>query len=382
MLPRLDATSIAPVSPARAIAALKGVADPRQELFERSLQTLVGKSLQGQVLGRLTDGSFVVRVNGTPARMMLPPGAQPGAEVPLTLVALSPRPTFQVGAFPGGSAAATLSEALATALPEGAPAGAHAAAPQRALAQAALRANVANAAMLPAEHLPTLESDTPHATLSEAAKVITGVLATALKAPNPPTAVIAPAPLLDRPAPEAAKLAGALKHAIDSSGLFYESHLREWSEGARPLADLAREPQMQKVLDGGAAKPGAALTDPATAQFINLQLASHEQQRVAWHGELWPGQPLQWEVSRDAPERRPGGADPEPAWRSTVRFRFPLLGEIGASVVMAGGELHVQVQAGTADIERLLQAHAGKLANALDAAGSPLSSLNIRAARD
>lgn len=380
MLPRLDATSIAPVSPSRAITALEGVADPRQELFERSLQTLVGKSLQGQVLGRLNDGSFIVKVNGTPARMMLPPGAQPGAEVPLTLVALSPRPTFQVGAFPGGPALPTMSEALATPLPEGAPgrapAGAETGAPLRTSAQAALRANPA---MLPAEHLPTLESDTPHATLSEAAKVITSVLATALKAPNPPTAIVAPAPLLDRPAPEPAKLAGALKHAIDSSGLFYESHLREWSEGTRPLADLAREPQMQKVLDGAAAKPGAAAADPATAQFINLQLASHEQQRVAWQGEMWPGQPLQWEVSRDAPERRPGGAEPDPAWRSTVRFRFPLLGEIAANVVMVGGELHVQVQAGSKDIESLLHAHAGKLANALDAAGSPLSSLNIHA---
>lgn len=380
MIPGADRITVGPVGRVTVAPAVEAVGDLRQQEFQRALSGQVGKSMQAAVLARLSDGSFLVRVADTPARMMLPPGAQPGAEVPLTLVALSPRPTFQVGAFPGGPAAPSMSEALASPLPEGVPASGSVAvdagAPLRTSAQAALRANPA---MLPAERLPSLESDTPHATLSEAAKVITSVLATALKAPNPPTAIVAPAPLLDRPAPEPVRLAGALKHAIDSSGLFYESHLREWSEGTRPLADLAREPQMQKAQGGGSARPGAAAADPATAQFINLQLASHEQQRVAWHGELWPGQPLQWEVSRDAPERRPGGFDPDPAWRSTVRFRFPLLGEIAANVVMVGGELHVQVQAGSKDIEGLLQAHAGALANALDAAGSPLSSLNIHA---
>ena len=378
MIPGADRITVGPVGRIAATPAVEAVGDLRQQEFQRALSGQVGKTMQAAVLARLADGSFLVRVADTPARMMLPPGAQPGSDVPLTLVALSPRPTFQAGALPGapaGPAAPGTFEAQAAALPEEAPAGT----PLRAYAQGALRANPALATPVP---LAAADADTPHATLSEAAKVITSVLATAMKAPNAPVAVNAPAPLLERPAADPAKLAGALKHAIDSSGLFYESHLREWSEGARPLADLAREPQMQKLLDGAAAKPGAALTDPATAQFINLQLASQEQGRVAWQGELWPGQPLQWEVSRDAPERRPGGAAPEPAWRSSVRFRFPLLGEIAANVVLAGGELHFQVQAGSKDIETLLRAHAATLTEALDAAGAPLSSLTIHARHD
>lgn len=174
-------------------------------------------------------------------------------------------------------------------------------------------------------------------------------------------------------------VAAELKQAIDSSGLFYESHLRDWSEGKRPLADLAREPQMQKVLDGMSARAGAAIDGP-TAQFINLQLSSHEQARVAWQGELFPGQPMHWEISKDAPERQQQSAQEAPtAWRSAVRFRFAHLGEINAQIVLVGDQLHLQVRAASADAGAALQAHSPRLSNALEAAGSPLSSLNIGA---
>ena len=365
---------LSPVTPLRGAAAVEAIGDPRQELFERSLQTLIGKSLSGQVLARLTDGSFVVRVNGTPARMQLPAGAQPGAQVPLTLVSLSPRPTFQVADLAGGAPMMSQADAGDAALAAHGEAG-HATAAGVGSA-ATLRAN---AGMLPAEKLPVLEADSRQAVLSPGAKIITSVLATALATPNPPTAAQGSAPILAR-APTAADtlaLAAELKQTLEKSGLFYESHLRDWSEGKRPLADLAREPQMQKALDGVAARPGAAIDGP-TAQFINLQLTSHEQQRLAWQGQLLPGQPLHWEISKDAPERQaPGAPEPPVAWRSAVRFRFPHLGEVSAQLVLVGEQLHLQVKAPDPATGAALQAHAPRLSDALAAAGSPLGSLNI-----
>ncbi|WP_426190439.1 flagellar hook-length control protein FliK [Massilia sp. DWR3-1-1] len=388
MLPRIDA-SIGPVTPARPLQAAEAIGDPRQVLFERSLQTLVGKSLPGQIMSRLTDGSFVVKVNGTPARMMLPAGSQPGAEVPLTLVSLTPRPTFQIAAF-GAGGAAMMSEADAGVLapPRGdAPAEGEAAPAAGAGKGAATGAQGAvlrgNAAMVAAEQLPALQADSRQAVLSPSARVITNVLATAMAMPNPPTAVHSAAPILARAPVEAqtAALAGELKHTIDSSGLFYESHLRQWSEGKRPLSDLAREPQMQKALEQAPARAGAgAAIDGPTAQFINLQLSSHEQSRVAWQGELFPGQPMQWEISKDAPEARGQGGQQAPtAWRSAVRFRFAHLGEVNAQLVLVGDQLHLQVRAASVDAGAALQAHAPRLAGALEAAGAPLSSLNIAA---
>jgi hypothetical protein len=49
--------------------------------------------------------------------------------------------------------------------------------------------------------------------------------------------------LLEGPPNDTARLAGRLRQALGESGLFYESHLREWSQGERPIAQLLREPQ-------------------------------------------------------------------------------------------------------------------------------------------
>gem|GEM_PF-5166692 len=94
MLPRELVGSVAPVAPAR---PAEQAADPRQQAFAREMAPLLGKAIHGAIQARLTDGTFVVRFADTQARMQLPPGSQVGADVPMTLVGLHPRPTFQVG---------------------------------------------------------------------------------------------------------------------------------------------------------------------------------------------------------------------------------------------------------------------------------------------
>ncbi|MDB5909250.1 MAG: flagellar hook-length control protein FliK, partial [Massilia sp.] len=105
MLPRADIIAVNPVGRTEALPSLEGVGDARQQAFQRSLAGLLGKSMQGEVLSKLTDGSFIVRVAGNAARMQLPAGAEVGAKVTLTLVGLDPRPTFE---FAGGARAAAL----------------------------------------------------------------------------------------------------------------------------------------------------------------------------------------------------------------------------------------------------------------------------------
>ena len=83
MLPRLDVITVTPVNGVDRVSAPEAVADPRQQALSRSLQTMLGKTMQAEVLSRLTDGSFVVRVNGNAARMQLPAGAQVDVEVAL-----------------------------------------------------------------------------------------------------------------------------------------------------------------------------------------------------------------------------------------------------------------------------------------------------------
>jgi hypothetical protein len=380
MLPKMDAIGMTPLTPVKATRTADAVADPRQAEFQRSLQGLIGKSMQGQVLARMGDGSFLVRVAGTPARMQLPAGAQPGTEIPLTLIGINPRPSFQVGSNRDQAASALLTYADAEAEPDAA----ETRGPQAGAAQAGTRASSTAATLLsrapltPANLLPALAGDTPAPELSTTARAISTVLGQAESVPGAPLSLVGKTPLMATPGAAPAQVSQNLRDAVGSSGLFYESHVAEWAEGKRPLASLLLEPQMQKAAQGDMARTG---TDLASAQLINLQLHTHEQARVQWQGEAWPGQKMQWDISRDAPEGQQHagteGDEEATAWRSNVRFQFPLLGDLSAHVVLQGGRVAIQLQAGSEGSADTLRQHAARLEASLEASGWPLSSLTI-----
>ena len=379
MLPKMDAIGMPPLTPVKGARPADAVADPRQAEFQRSLQGLIGKSMQGQVLARMGDGSYLVRVAGTPARMQLPAGAQLGTEIPLTLIGIHPRPSFQIGNNRDQPASALLTYADAEAEPDTDLRG-----PQAGAAQAGTRASSTAATLLsrapltPANLLPALAGDTPAPELSTTARAISSVLSQAESVPGAPLALVGKTPLMAAPGADPAQVAQKLRDTVGSSGLFYESHVAEWAEGKRPLASLLLEPQMQKAAPGETPRTG---TDLASAQLINLQLHTHEQARVQWQGEAWPGQKMQWDISQDAPEGQQHAgtqADEEAtAWRSNVRFQFPLLGDLAAHVVLQGGRVAIQLQAGSEASADTLRQHAARLEASLDAAGWPLSSLTI-----
>jgi len=363
-----DQLSLTPV--ARAGAVLP-VADPRQQAFQRALAGQLGKSMQAEVLSRLSDGSFVVRVADMAARMPLPNGVQAGSQVPLTLVALNPRPTFQLATAQGGQAFAEAGPAL----PEGAGVqGAPLAYLEGKEAAALARAS----ALLAGTQLPSspLGADGgAGASLSKAGKALGDVIAAAQNSATQQTAALGRTPLLGAPSLDTSQIAAALQQGMEKSGLFYESHVAEWAQGARTQAELAAEPQAR-----GMAPP----SDPATAQLINLQLNAHEQARVAWQGQLWPGQDLHWKIERDTPSddadgRAAQGDADRASWQSSLRLRFGALGEVEAKVVLSGGQLHIRLDA-PASARALLEAGSGRLADALDAAGTPLTTLAIHAA--
>ena len=371
MLPR-DSLSLAQVAPTAATRAVAPIGDPRQQAFQRALAGQVGQSMQAEVLSKLPDGSFVVRVNDLAARMPLPAGADVGTQVPLTLVALTPRPTFQVqtGGSPafaeaGPAPEGTAAQSAPLALLEGKDAAALA-------RTAALLAGTRSLAQVPGG-----AADGANAHISSAGKLLGDVIAAAQNAGTQSSAAVGRTPLLGAPTGDAAVLAKALQDGLGKSGLFYESHVAEWAEGTRTRTDLAAEPQAR-----GMAPP----TDPNTAQLINLQLNAHEQGRVAWQGQLWPGQDLHWDVQRkdeDAPGR--GGDDGGDAangatWQSSLRLRFGALGEVSARVVLSGSQLHIRLDAADAATGAQLEAHGARLYDALAAAGTPLSTLAIHGA--
>ncbi|MFC0253114.1 flagellar hook-length control protein FliK [Massilia consociata] len=371
MLPRDLVAPVGPVTPARPAEQL---ADPRQQAFQRALAPQLGKALHGEVLAKLSDGSFVVKVANIPARMQLPASAQVGADVPLTLVSVHPRPTFQVGVQGG----AVFSEA-GPPLPQGAdpskaPLAMREGAASAGIGRAAalLQATAAGAAALGAG------ADANHTTISPAGQAIGAVLAAAGKAGEPLTSIVGRAPVVAAAGADAAGIAAGLRQALGKSGLFYESHVAQWAQGARLLSELDAEPQQQAAREGLRQSP----LDPAVAQFINLQLATQEQAQVAWQGKLWPGQPMELEIQRKVDDGQQEGRDeagaPDAHWHSRLRLRFPELGEIDARLTLAGSRVQVQFAAGSDATAALLRRHMAGLAGALEAAGTHLAGFDVR----
>ena len=376
VLPRIDAQGPRPVAPVDPVHAALPVADARQEAFDRSLSSLMGRTVPVAVLAKMTDGTFLVRVAGNAARMALPDGAQVGTEVPLKVIPGDPRPAFQLtGALP--KTPLTYSAAGAAPLPGSADLESL---PTADLQRLAVKAAAPGATSATPAPLPGAIDPKTAPQLSTTGRVLGDVMAAALKLPQPTEARIATAPIAAAPTADTQKIADGLQHAIDKSGMFYESHLAEWAGGARPLAELKGEPQMATGKQAMEAVRQGVPADPATAQMISQQLTTQEQGRVSWQGQLWPGQAMQWDIARDAPEGNgsQGGDDDTGApWRSQLTLRFAALGEMKANIVLSGDQVHIRLQAGSDASGELLRTHAARLQEMLAAAGTPASTLAI-----
>ena len=158
-------------------------------------------------------------------------------------------------------------------------------------------------------------------------------------------------------------LARDLKQALDSSGLFYESHLKEATLGSRPWHQLQQEPQNKPQF--------------IAPEMVAQQLQVLEQQRVIWHGEIWPGQHMQWEVSERESSADTAEDQAADTLQSDLTLKFPHLGDVAVRIVMANGRLSVHMQADENETLQRMQAARGQLAASLHNAGLALTSLQI-----
>nr|WP_198980481.1 flagellar hook-length control protein FliK [Herbaspirillum sp. ASV7] len=390
MLPRADiATAVQPVNPVDPATAVVSVADAKQEAFSRLAQIAVGQQLAGRILSTFDDGTFLVRIANTAARMVLPPNARTGDSLILTLVSKDPRPTFAVKEDSIGQDNESSSVALSTA----------GRAMQKDLKSLQFVTRDESGAGQIAEHeevpLDVLSkgaqsgqagtaTSTP-TTLSNAARLINSLLQASQQG-DMADHVSPSAPLLARAGASADQVASALQNAITYSGVFYESHVSAWAAGQRPAEELMKEPQAQVAAQKGGEINLLSTDDPAQnqlGQIINLQLNALEQQRVLWHGEVWPGQKMEWEISQedghDKP-KTPGEAQEPPSWHSVVRFNFAHLGSVTASIRLIGQQIHVQVKADTEAATAALRGNTPMFADAMAAAGTSLDSLIVKQA--
>jgi hypothetical protein len=237
------------------------------------------------------------------------------------------------------------------------------------------------------------------------------------------------------------QLAPMLRQALTQSGLFYESHLAQWLAGKIDLAALAREPQNKgmpplagqtpsnaasaattsspaspqaspassaSASTGNAAavssnaairalarneEPVARLAD-ATRQsaehslragpiaerllpIVHQQLETLAGQQYVWHGMAWPGQAFEWLIEDPRGEGGAGGEENHREWNTTLRLTLPRLGGIQANVRLTTGGVVLRFDVDDETAARALETRRDELAEALAAAGVPLTGMVV-----
>jgi flagellar hook-length control protein FliK len=299
-------------------------------------QLPVGTELQARVAAALPNRVYQVVIGERAYTLQLPIDAQPGDEIQLTVVERDTRAPAQLPdrAAPASGGAVTI--------------------------------------------------------LSPTARFIT----TLLKAPAPP-ALTAPAPasrpLLPAPPGETAAVAARLSQALAESGMFYESHQAQWIAGERSLAQLMREPQARVTPLPPVDEPPAA-TDTAAAPslapartqgpalapedpvhptlrgMVREQLEALSTLQLTWHGQVWPGQDLYWEIAEDAPQRGVANAAAG-GWRTRLSLKLPRLGDVHALVSVDASGVGISLAAAESSTTDAMSAGAADLRSALDKAG-------------
>jgi hypothetical protein len=348
-----------PIDSTGGVAAVRALAPSSgNEALAKLLGAEIGTRMSGTVLSILKDGTSTVNINGATVRMQLPAEMKENSTLDLQLLSLKPGLTFLLGTKIAGVAVAQ--------------------------------------SQLPAQTASLQGTKVSEGVVISSAGKLVGELLSARAASNEPLAVISKTPIVNAPGASAGDLATGLKSALEFSGVFYESHVGQWASQERSLTQLQREPQMMAApaattpdtpttLAGVASNstaPAAVLV-PEDAPIadpgrIALQLHTLEQQKIEWRGDVWPGQPMQWAVQRDASDAEaPSDDDSLAAWQSTMTFNLPSLGAVQAKLYLSNGHIRMVLSADNDEAAAALRAESPALGVALGDSGTALDAFVV-----
>lgn len=153
--------------------------------------------------------------------------------------------------------------------------------------------------------------------------------------------------------------ADALARAIDSSGLFLESHLAQWLRGERSLEQIRDEVRQLP------AAPDLSLV-AANEQRATTQIEALVQQAFCLTGQAWEGQPLRIQIERERERHREAAniGDPTGMFQATLQLDLPRLGALEVRIRAMENTVAVQIEArhppAAADLANLENALVGR----------------------
>ena len=311
-----------------------------------------GQEARGDVLAKLAEHTYLIRVAGEVFGVEIPLPLEPGTSVQLMFRSSQPRPAFS---------------------------------------------------------MESPANDAASVRLSTTASLLARTVTTNETVPAKTAQIVSQAPLMNSRAPDAAVIAAALRNAVTFSGLFYESHLVQWCLGEIPFASILREPRSGRLQQFRTAQQKAMATNhsgefPGDASTIDTTsavglLTEHDQANgtdsllsktalqtvreqvqllltgaFTWRGEAIDGHELEWLV-----EREPEGPDSEgtPCWRTSLSVKLPHLGRVCATLSLSGKGIEGIMRPELPETAALLRNEVGILEERLAKTGISLNGMVI-----
>lgn len=325
MLKQPDIASIHPVARVMSVLAVESIGSTAQELGDRATQFVKGQEYFAQVLSKVGDTSYNVKIQGADTKggvlndvilkMDLGSAAKTGQTLLLRYMHNDAVPTFLLAPIPTNVAGSTT--------------------------------DISAAANLIGRYLKEAVGE----------GVSTRYQATAVvsQSPNNPQLI-----------------AQDLKHAVSNSGLFYESHLSDLVQGNQTLTAIKQEPQNQN--------------GSPTVALVSQQLAVLENQRFSWHGEVWSGQKMDWDVNLEPQDATDDGgqrsmnesiADDSRPISSEMTLYLPHLGKVSAKLVLVDGRMRINILADHLQTLDTLKKQKQSLAESIIKNGQQLDALTV-----
>lgn len=332
-------TQIAPVTPVTPVTA---IVDPQSSIAE----FVQGQKYQALIEARLVNGDSRVLVAGKLLQMYLPDNFQPGNKLELVFVSQEPKLKFL---------------------------------------------------MINEAPLDTGENNTSISTtgrflgilMQDALKQTSASITTTNTATT--QSLTRSSPILTGPAINSTELPGLLQKAIVQSGLFYESHQAQWVNGENTLENLHQEPQGKLILvtaDVPAAKvaviASAALSPemPVHTQTIPLvqqQLTTLETGHLFWRGEIWQGQPMEWDIYEHSQgKEKDNESDQAAQWRTQLQLSMPQLGDITATITLNVQGINIKINTSQPETARILKNNQLPLTMDMQSAGLNIQTVEVQ----
>ena len=311
------------VSPTSSIAAVTELSD-----------LAIAQRYQASVEDRLANGNFKVMVNGHELQMNLPGNTKTGDQLNLLLVSKEPRLKF-----------ALLS---------------------------------ANQTLNSISNVTKASSDLSGigAELSKTGLLIGALTQDTIKSLSAPP-LNSTTPILTNLSVTTQQLPSLLQQAMSISGLFYENHQAQWVMGKRTLEQLTQEPQGKIPINSAPtlnsqtmssiSSNGDTPVHPQSLSLVQQQLNLLESGHLTWRGEIWAGQTMQWDITKDP---SPSGEEGETtSWQTRLRLNLPKLGEVVATIGLNKGDVKMTLNATDAKTLSLMQNDQHPLTESMAAAG-------------